>query len=77
MITMVRSSSKHTTVCIPTQLAKKIEKRIEDTGFGSISGFIVYVLRELISEEKMGEPLTKEDVKRIKERLEALGYKVR
>ncbi|MCD6236717.1 MAG: CopG family transcriptional regulator, partial [Thermoplasmata archaeon] len=58
-------------------LADKIKKRIEGTGFHSLSSYVTYVLRELLAsmeEEEAGEALTKEDEEKIKERLRALGY---
>ncbi len=68
---------KYTTVSIPTPLAEKIKKRIEGTGFNSISSYVTYVLRELLAsmeEEEQEEVFSKEDEEKIKERLRALGY---
>lgn len=67
---------KFTTVSIPTPLFKKIEERIKGTGFTSVSSYVTYVLREVVSEEEeeKGEPFSKEDEERVKERLRALGY---
>jgi len=66
---------KFTTVSIPTPLFKKVEDRIKGTGFTSVSSYVTYVLREVVSEEEEeGEAFTKEDEERVKERLRALGY---
>lgn len=67
---------KYTTVSIPTPLAERIKKRIEGTGFHSISSYVTYVLREVVSsmEEEEGEAFSKEDEEKVKERLRALGY---
>jgi Arc/MetJ-type ribon-helix-helix transcriptional regulator len=69
---------KHTTVSIPIALFEKIKKRIEGTGFTSVSSFVVYVLRELVSEKPkptdIKGPFSKDDEERIKERLRGLGY---
>ena len=67
---------KYTTVSIPTPLAEKIKKRIEGTGFNSISSYVTYVMRELLAnmEEEKEEVFSKEDEEKIKERLRALGY---
>jgi Arc/MetJ-type ribon-helix-helix transcriptional regulator len=68
---------KYTTVSIPKQLAEKIEERIKDTGFNSVSSYVTYVLREVLSsleEEKKEEVFTKEEEEKVKERLRALGY---
>jgi len=67
---------KYTTVSIPAPLFKKIEERIEGTGFTSVSSYVTYVLREILAEdeEEEEEPFTEEDEERVKERLRALGY---
>ena len=67
---------KYTTISIPTPLAEKIKKRIKGTGFTSLSSYTTYVLREIISgkKEESEEAFTKEDEKKVRERLKALGY---
>ena len=70
-----KDRKKFTTVSIPTPLFRKIEKRIRDTGFTSVSSYVAYVLREIIAEEEEEEePFSKEDKERVKDRLRALGY---
>ncbi len=77
-MTEVKDEKKFTTISIPTRLADKIKKRIEKTGFHSLSAYVTYVLREVISsveeEEAEEEPFSKEDEEKIKERLRSLGY---
>ena len=66
---------KFTTVSIPTPLFRKIEERIKGTGFTSVSSYVAYVLREVISEEEEeDQPFSEEDEQRVKDRLRALGY---
>jgi Arc/MetJ-type ribon-helix-helix transcriptional regulator len=67
---------KYTTISIPTPLAEKIKKRIQGTGFTSLSSYVTYVLREVISgmEEETEEAFSKEDEEKVKDRLRALGY---
>lgn len=72
-----KNEKKYTTISIPTPLAEKIKKRIEGTGFNSLSSYVTYVLREVISgmdEEEDEEAFSKEDEEKVKERLRALGY---
>ncbi len=71
-----KNEKKYTTISIPTPLAEKIKKRIEGTGFNSLSSYVTYVLREVISgmEEETDEGFSKEDEERVKDRLRALGY---
>jgi Arc/MetJ-type ribon-helix-helix transcriptional regulator len=67
---------KFTTVSIPAPLFRKVEERIEGTGFTSVSSYVTYVLREIVAEEdeEAEKPFTKEDEERVKARLRALGY---
>ncbi|HIE23712.1 MAG TPA: CopG family transcriptional regulator [Candidatus Korarchaeota archaeon] len=67
--------SRYTTVSIPVALYEKAKKMIEDTGFSSVSDYVTYVLRELISTyEDSKLNFTEEDKERIKRKLKALGY---
>ncbi|MDG6225888.1 MAG: CopG family transcriptional regulator [Candidatus Thermoplasmatota archaeon] len=68
---------KHTTVSIPTPLYRNIKKRIEGTGFTSVSDYVTYVLREVLASLEEGtseEVFSKEEEDRVKDRLRALGY---
>jgi Arc/MetJ-type ribon-helix-helix transcriptional regulator len=73
---MSEKDKKFTTVSIPTPLFKKIQERIKATGFTSVSSYVTYVLREIVAEEgeEEGEPFSKEDEERVKQRLKSLGY---
>ena len=75
-MTEEKEEKKYTTISIPTPLAEKIKKRIEGTGFHSLSAYATYVLREVISgiEEEREEAFSKEDEEKVKDRLRALGY---
>lgn len=71
------TDKKYSTVSIPMPLAEKIKERIKGTGFTSVSDYVTFVLREVLSseiEEEEKEPFTKEDEEKVKERLRALGY---
>jgi len=66
---------RFTTVSIPTPLFKKLEERIRETEFTSVSEYVIYILREiLVEEEEHEKPFTEEDKEKIKARLRALGY---
>ena len=64
------------TIKIPRELYEKLQGMIEDTGFSSVTEFIVFVMRSLASSGKIKEEdtLTEEEVKAIRERLRRLGY---
>ena len=49
---MEKERKNYTTISIPTPLAEKIKTRIKGTGFTSLSSYVTYVLREIISSEK-------------------------
>jgi Arc/MetJ-type ribon-helix-helix transcriptional regulator len=64
-----------TTVSIPTSLHKKIEEAIQGTEIGSVSAYVVKVVRESLSKEQEAkEVFSKEEEEKVKERLKALGY---
>jgi Arc/MetJ-type ribon-helix-helix transcriptional regulator len=68
---------KFTTVSLPIPLFRKIEEKIKDTGFTSVSSYVTYVLREIIAnedEKTNDEPFSKDDEEKVKDRLRALGY---
>jgi len=74
---------KITTVSIPAHLAEKLKKRMEGTGFSSLSSYVTYILRQVVSsieideknkESEKKEAFTEEDEKRVKDRLRGLGY---
>ncbi|HEX54811.1 MAG: CopG family transcriptional regulator [Candidatus Altiarchaeales archaeon] len=74
---MEEKEKKFTSVSIPVPLFEKIKKRINGTGFTSVSDYVTFVLREILAEEEEDEgeePFTKEDEEKVKERLRALGY---
>lgn len=62
-------------VSIPASLYKKIEEKIKQSEFKSVSSYVTKVLREGLAKEEAGsESLSKEDEEKVKERLKALGY---
>ncbi|HMA82954.1 MAG TPA: CopG family transcriptional regulator [Candidatus Thermoplasmatota archaeon] len=72
-----KETKKYTTISIPTPLANKIKQRIEGTGFNSLSSYVTYVLREVISnveDDEQQEAFSKDDEEKVKDRLRALGY---
>lgn len=69
--------SNITTISIPKVLADKVRKRCEGTGFNSVSSYVTYVLRQVLSnveEKESKEAFSEEDEKKVKARLRSLGY---
>ncbi|MFW5996274.1 MAG: ribbon-helix-helix domain-containing protein [Halanaerobiaceae bacterium] len=70
------------TIKIPRNLYNKLNKIIEETGFNSVTEFIVYIIRDIVSTAEMdsedlepeAQALTGEEVEMIKKRLRSLGY---
>ncbi|MFW9874102.1 MAG: CopG family transcriptional regulator [Candidatus Thorarchaeota archaeon] len=69
---------EYTTVSIPKPLVEKVKERMKGTGFSSVSSYVTYVLRQVISsieaEEKSKQAFTKEEEEKVKQRLRDLGY---
>jgi len=60
---------------MPVELHKKLEKMIENTGFGSVSGFVNFVMRTIVSGGKIEEDkLTDKEIELVRKRLKKLGY---
>jgi Arc/MetJ-type ribon-helix-helix transcriptional regulator len=72
----MRTGKDKVTIKIPRPLYENLGRIIEGGGFNSVTDFIVYVLRDLISSKSVKkEPsLTKEEIEMIKKRLKSLGY---
>jgi len=68
----------YTTISIPKPLVEKIKERMKGTGFPSVSSYVTYVIRQVISsieeEERSKEAFTKEEEEKVKQRLRDLGY---
>ncbi len=62
-----------TTISIPSQLFEKVEQHIEDTGFPSVSSYVAFILRILISDSGRRSKADYE-AKIIRKKLEDLGY---
>jgi metal-responsive CopG/Arc/MetJ family transcriptional regulator len=72
----MKTQKSKVTIKIPRPLYENLGKIIEGSGFNSVTEFIVYVLRDLVSSRSIKkEPsLSKEEIEAIKKRLESLGY---
>jgi len=67
------------TIKIPRPLYNKIQQLIEGSGFNSSTDFIVYVLRDLISESKgaagpESDQFSPDELAALKQKLKNLGY---
>jgi len=62
--------SRYTSVSIPLPLFQKTKKRLQGTGFTSVSSFVAFLLREFLSWSPSEDP----QGEKIKEKLKKLGY---
>jgi Arc/MetJ-type ribon-helix-helix transcriptional regulator len=64
------------TIKIPRPLYLKIQQLIGDSGFDSATDFIVFVLRDVLSETgpENREEFTADELKNLKQKLRNLGY---
>lgn len=73
------------TLKIPRPLYLQLKQVIEGSGFHSVTEFVVYVLRDLVSHRDRApaapaaqppdiEALTPDEIEAIRKRLESLGY---
>lgn len=77
-----KSVNSKVTIKIPGILYNRISEIVAESGFNSVTDFIVYVLRDLVSiqdetstSRKMEDvSLSKNEVEAIRKRLKSLGY---
>ena len=64
---------KYTTITIPNALFVKLQGKIKNTGFSSVSEYITFILREMLleTENKKGG---KKGTEGLVEKLKKLGY---
>ncbi len=64
------------TLKIPRPLYERIKQVIEPSGFSSVNEFVVYVLRDLVSQISSADKteLTSGEVEAIRKRLKNIGY---
>ena len=64
------------TIKIPRELYRKLKIMIRDTGFSSVSEFIIFVMRSIASGGEIGgeDTLTADEIRAVRERLKKLGY---
>jgi Arc/MetJ-type ribon-helix-helix transcriptional regulator len=72
----MKDAKSKVTIKIPRPLYDSLSEIIEGSGFNSVTEFIVYVLRDLLSSRSIKkEPsLSKNEIEIIRKRLKSLGY---
>lgn len=75
----ILTDSDETSLSIPKDLAEELNKRAEDKGFKSLSNYVVYILRQVLSRIESEENKKKEHSgptgeEEVKQKLRDLGY---
>ena len=72
----MKAGKEKVTLKIPRPLYDTLGEIIEESGFNSVTEFVVYVLRDLVSsrEVKQEPSLSKREIEIIRKRLKALNY---
>jgi len=77
-----RSADSKVTIKIPGPLYNRIARIVSGSGFNSVTDFVVYVLRDLVSTREETDTaqrikdssLSKDEIEAIRRRLKSLGY---
>lgn len=77
-----KSTGSKVTIKIPGPLYNRISKIVAGSGFNSVTDFVVYVLRDLVSTKEEASSikkiedtsLSKDEIEAIRKRLKSLGY---
>ena len=70
------SAAPSVTIKIPRPLYDQLGQVISESGFRSVTEFIVYVLRDLVAAREAGHEteLSRDEVELVRKRLQSLGY---
>ena len=73
---MAANKSSKVTIKIPRPLYEKIGRLIDGSGYNSVTDFICYVLRDIVSTHGgvTAEPYSEEELAQVKDHLRRLGY---
>lgn len=73
---MANPSTDKVTIKIPRPLYNKLRELITDSGYDSVTDFVVYVLRDIAATHRVAEtqPYTAQELELVKQRLRGLGY---
>jgi hypothetical protein len=71
-----QSGAASVTLKIPRPLYDQLAQVITDSGFRSVTEFVVYVLRDLVAAHGSGDQaeLSRDEVNLVRRRLQSLGY---
>jgi len=71
----MKTHDSKVTIKIPRPLYNRIKDIVDGSGFNSVTDFVVYVLRDIVSDKASGDDsASKDDLDAIRRRLKTLGY---
>ncbi len=65
---------KYGTISLPMPLIDKIKEKIKGTGMPSVSSYVNFVLRQVLSGESKDGMITKKEEEEIRKRMKTIGY---
>lgn len=73
------TDSNEVDISIPKELAEKLKQRAENSGFSSLSGYITYILRQVMSNieaenQEKNKKTSEKDEEKVKDMLKKMGY---
>jgi hypothetical protein len=66
-------SGSSRTIKIPEEVARRLERKLAQTSFGSLDDFVSFILARL-AESTSETPFSEEEERQLRERLRSLGY---
>ena len=69
-----RNKNAYGTISLTMPVIERIKGKIEGTGMHSVSAYVAFILRQILSSGDNGEILSKEKEAELKRRLKSLGY---
>ena len=65
---------KYGTVSLPIPLIDKVKEKIKGTGMPSVSSYVNFVLRQILSSNSKDGLISKKEEEEIRDRMKTLGY---
>ncbi len=73
------TDSNEVDISLPKEVAEKLKQRVESSGFSSLSSYVTYILRQVISnieveDREKDKKASEEDEEKVKDKLKKMGY---
>lgn len=76
---VILADSNDVDISLPKEVAEKLKQRAKSSGFSSLSSYVTYILRQVISNieaenQEKDKKTSKEDEEKVKDNLKGMGY---